>query len=203
VVSLTALRARLPYSSASFVSYLAKNASNCSAPTVPSANSSSRAASCSIRIAASGCGAGPATTRACRRIVDAVIGAAVDHVAGGRRRRLALEADERDVARRVRELVRADRRERDDVAARPHAALPCVAPAVLPAQVASGVHAAGELQQEARGRGVRILEDVVRVGGERRDADRLAVDVDEPRARIQSGRGVGPRAGARQRRRAR
>ena len=50
--------------------------------------------------------------------------------------------------------------------ARSDAALPCVRHAIDTAQFGVGLDAAAELQQEARRRRVRIVEDVVRVDGE-------------------------------------
>ena len=59
----TGARGVPPCSSARRNSNLAKNSLNISPPSVPTAYSASAAASCSSRIAASGCGAGPASTR--------------------------------------------------------------------------------------------------------------------------------------------
>src|SRR5437763_3683940 len=48
-------------------------------------------------------------------IVDTVVRATMNNVARRRRRAVLLEADERNVARRIRELVRADRREGHEI----------------------------------------------------------------------------------------
>src|SRR5258706_8273382 len=68
--------------------------------------------------------------RAGRRIVDAVLGAAVDHATLAGWRRLLLEADEADLTGGIGKLVRADRRVGDDLPIGADAALPCVARAV-------------------------------------------------------------------------
>ena len=175
-----------PYSIASLNSYLRKNASNCSAPSVPTAaervlrrvvleeDRRERLRRRAGHHAGSGSG-----------IVDAVLGAAMDRLRDRVRRGLALVADERDVARRIRELVRANRGERNDRASRADAAAPLVRRAVLALERGRRFDGAAELEKEARRADVRVLEDVVGLVLQVAHAQRRAVRVDERGALVE------------------
>ena len=74
----------------------------------------------------------------------------MDGLRDGVRRGLPLIADERNVARRIGELVRANGRKRDDRAARPHPAAPLVRRSIFAPEGGRRLDRARELEKKAR-----------------------------------------------------
>src|SRR5258706_14118296 len=114
--------------------------------------------------------------RAARRIVFAVLGAAVNHMAArqSRRPRLVAVTDETDLTRRIRHAVRADRRIGDNCAIGPDASRPFIALAAFGLERHCLWRRLAEIEQEARSGRIRIVKDVITAGGYARSAQRLA-----------------------------
>jgi hypothetical protein len=112
----------------------------------------------------------------------------MDDAAARGGRGVALVADERHLARGIRELVRADRRERDCIAIAADAALPGVCRAVLALERRLDGHGAAQLDEQAWRRLERILEDVVDLRLQCGEPDRPPMDVHQPRLGISAGR---------------
>src|SRR6185295_3012579 len=129
---------------------------------------------------------------ACGGIVDAMVGAAMNHVAVGGRRALRLKPDERDVARWIGELVRAYCRVRNHRMRGADATGPRIARAVGAQYVFGGGHRPAEVEQEARGARIRVVEYVVGLQREVSESDRRTVNVDQLRAPVQARLGAGP-----------
>src|SRR5204862_2763685 len=102
------------------------------------------------------------------------------------RRTDRLKADEAHLARRVRELVRADRGKRDDRTSLADASAPRVRGAVRAQQMPCSGNGPAEIEQEARRGGIRLVEHVIRARREPANLDGLAVRVDQAGSLVQT-----------------